>query len=402
MDPMPIYELEEEDFIEQLSNDIDFKKIKKVKWNDPKVKNIEFTPWAEIYNFENTHEAMFEADYGLAFILYKYTKVYEKIPTFLTLQNGVLQTKFFTNFIKNLNPPRNSYDTSNRYDNKTVDRGMFHISMGKTILYFDGHASFIVYDPDSIADKDDPIHTILGLIKSYKMPVVVKNTLYVVYRTEHGFQKKPFKVKKKQINIDDNYNDDFKRVSEDIIKKLNNKEKTGLVILHGDPGTGKTTYIRYLAGRLKRDIIFIPPDMVTHITSPEFIPFLMDNSNAILIIEDAEPVLQKRQGDSRSGAVSNILNMTDGLLSDCLNLSIVATLNTKMSEIDEALRRQGRLLREYKFDKLDIHKAQALMDKIGKDVKVTEPMSLAEIYFYGDEISDEVSGFQRRKVGFGK
>jgi ATP-dependent 26S proteasome regulatory subunit len=224
----------------------------------------------------------------------------------------------------------------------------------------------------------------------------------VVYRTDHGFQKKPFQVKKKKINIEDNYNDDFPKVSEDIIKKLNNKGKTGLVILHGDPGTGKTTYIRYLAGRLKRDIIFISPDMVSHITSPEFIPFLMDNSNAILIIEDAEPALQKRQGDTRSGAVSNILNMTDGLLSDCLNISIVATFNTKMSEVDEALRRQGRLLREYKFDKLDVHKAQALMDKIGKKAKVTEPMSLAQIYFYGEEISDDSSGLERRSAGFGR
>lgn len=390
-----------DDSIYQLSKDLDFRKIKKVKWNDEEVKNIKFTPWMDIYKFETVHDAAFEADYGLAFILYRYMKVHGKTPTFLTLNNGVLPSKFFDSFLQNLNPPRNSYYTSNRFDNKTTERGMFNITMDKNIFYFDGHNSFLIYDPDSLQNEDDPLHSILGIIKSYKRPNVVKNTLYVVYRTEHGFQKKPFQVKKKKIDLNDNYNDDFPKVSDDIIRKLNNKGKTGLVILHGEPGTGKTTYIRYLAGKLKRDIIFISPDMVHHITSPEFIPFLMDNSNAILIIEDAEPVLQKRDGDERSGAVSNILNMTDGLLSDCLNISIVATFNTKMSNVDEALRRQGRLLREYKFDKLDVHKAQSLMGKIGKDLKVTEPMSLAEIYFHGDEISDEGSQLQKRRVGFG-
>ena len=66
----------------------------------------------------------------------------------------------------------------------------------------------------------------------------------------------------------------------------------------------------------------------------------MDNSDAILILEDAESALQKRDG--RSGAVSNILNLTDGLLSDCLNISIVATFNTETKNIDEALAFTGK------------------------------------------------------------
>ena len=395
---MPYYDDEEP--IEQYTDNIDFKKIKKVRWTDESVKDIKFKDWKELYEFETVTDAMFEADYGFSYILYRYLRMYKIVPAYLVLTNGVLPSRFFDTFRKKLNVPLNCMDFNSRFDNKSTDIGHFYIHMEKMILYFDGHSSFLVYDPEEYQKSESVLHTVLGLIKSYKTPNVIKNTLYVVYKTEHGFQKKPFKVKKKKIDLGDNYNDDFPAVSEDIIRKLNNMDKTGLVILHGEPGTGKTTYIRYLAGKLKRDIIFISPDMVHHITSPDFIPFLMDNSNAILIIEDAEPALQKREGDGRSGAVSNILNMTDGLLSDCLNISIVATFNTKMNNVDEALRRQGRLLREYQFDKLDVHKAQSLMDKTGKDVKVTEPMSLAEIYFYGDENTDG-RAFQRKKVGFG-
>jgi hypothetical protein len=400
----PVYygsDEEEHEMVSHFSNIIDFKKIKAIKFDDPIIEEkLKFTPWHDFYKFENAEEAAFEADFGLAFILYKFQQKHDTIPKYLTIRNEVISGKFFDKFYNKLNIPAESMDFNHMFDNKTMELGHFYISMEKMIFYFDGHTSFLVYPPEYLKDKESPLWVLLGIIKQNKLPRIVRNKIYVVYRTQHGFQKKPFDVKKRKIDLGDNYSEDFPKVSEDIITKLNNKNKTGLVILHGEPGTGKTTYIRYLAGRLKRDIIFISPDMVTHITSPEFIPFLMENSDSILIIEDAEPALQKRQGDARSGAVSNILNMTDGLLSDCLNISIVATFNTTTSEIDEALRRQGRLLREYKFDKLDLKNAQELMDKLGHDVKVKEPMSLAEIYFYGDVITDDNSGNSRKKVGF--
>jgi hypothetical protein len=158
-----------------------------------------------------------------------------------------------------------------------------------------------------------------------------------------------------------------------------------------------TTYIRYLTHKLKKNIIFISPDMVNHITDPSFIPFLIKNNDAILIIEDAEQALG---ANGRTGAVSNILNLTDGLLSDCLNISIVATINTSMKNIDEALLRKGRLLTNYNFEKLDVGKSKVLLKKLGRgDIEVKEPMTLAEIYFHGEENNGEV--YQRRKVGFG-
>lgn len=400
--PPIYYDDEEHEMISHFSKIIDFKKIKAIKFDDPIIEEkLKFTSWKDFYKFENAEEGAFEADYGLAFILYKFQKKHDTIPKYLTIRNEVISGKFFDKFYTKLKIPSESLDFNHMFDNKTMELGNFYISMEKMIFYFDGHTSFLIYPPEYLEDKESPLWILLGIIKQNKLPRIVRNKIYVVYRTQHGFQKKPFDVKKRNIDLNDNYREDFIDVSKDIITKLNNKNKTGLVILHGEPGTGKTTYIRYLAGKLKRDIIFISPDMVTHITSPEFIPFLMENSDSILIIEDAEPALQKRQGDARSGAVSNILNMTDGLLSDCLNISIVATFNTTTSEIDEALRRQGRLLREYKFDKLELKKAQELMDKIGHgNVKVKEPMSLAEIYFYGDTITDENSRNSRKKVGF--
>lgn len=392
-------ENQDDDFIQQYSDIIDFSRIKKIKFDDEIVKkNIHFEKWTDLFELQDVNEARFEADFTLSYVDYKYLHKYGELPLHLTISNEVLNGKFYDTFYSRLNPPIETCHFSHRYNNKRMELQFFYFSMGKMILYFDGHSSYLIYPAEYLNDFESPLYTILGLVKNYKLPLVVRNKIYVVYRSANGFQKKPFDVKKRNINIQDNYNEDFPSVSEEIIHKLNDKKKTGLVILHGEPGTGKTTYIRYLASKLKRNIIFISPDMVQYITSPEFIPFLLDNSDSILIIEDAEPALQKRLGDGRSGAVSNILNMTDGLLSDCLNISIVATFNTTTKDIDDALLRKGRLLKSYKFDKLSKEKAQTLMKKLGRKEEINSPMSLAEIYFYGDDTKGEE--FVVRKTGF--
>ncbi|CAF4932690.1 unnamed protein product, partial [Rotaria socialis] len=49
--------------------------------------------------------------------------------------------------------------------------------------------------------------------------------------------------------------------------------------------------------------------MAKEISSPEFLPFLMRHENAILIIEDAENIIQDRSSSSLpSQAVANLLN----------------------------------------------------------------------------------------------
>ena len=44
------------------------------------------------------------------------------------------------------------------------------------------------------------------------------------------------------------YNDDFLEFNVTLIEKLQQKPSRGLVLLHGAPGTGKSTYIRHLIG----------------------------------------------------------------------------------------------------------------------------------------------------------
>lgn len=111
----------------------------------------------------------------------------------------------------------------------------------------------------------------------------------------------------------------------------------------------------------------------------------MKHPNSILIIEDAENIIQdrKRMIATTDQAVSNLLNLSDGLLGDAIHQQIICTFNCDIQGIDPALLRDGRLVLEHKFDKLTPENARRLCVQLnvpghGEDIR--EPISLAEIY----------------------
>ena len=201
------------------------------------------------------------------------------------------------------------------------------------------------------------------------------------------------------INLKLNYGESFVKVNEVIIQKLNENNGKGIILLHGDPGTGKTSYIKYLTTLIKeKDILFIPPSMAEMLSEPSIIPFLMDHKNSILIIEDAERVISDREGNGSPAGVSNILNLTDGILGDCLSIQIVATFNMKREKIDQALLRKGRLIAEHKFEKLTVDESNKLLKHIKKDHKVSEGLTLADIYNIDVEVHRPTN--KKSKLGF--
>jgi hypothetical protein len=78
--------------------------------------------------------------------------------------------------------------------------------------------------------------------------------------------------------------------------------------------------------------------------------------------------------------ISNLLNITDGLLADCLHIQIVCTFNTDYSRAMKKSLPASKLIAEYEFKELDIYQAKSLVNKLGLNIDVNKSMSLEEIY----------------------
>ena len=202
------------------------------------------------------------------------------------------------------------------------------------------------------------------------------------------------------ISIEDNYNDNFVKENEFIINSLK-EGGTSLCLFHGDPGCGKTHYIRYLIAELckeKKKVIYFPNEHIHFLSDPSFLHFFKDHKKSIIIIEDAEEILTSRELTLSNRGISNLLNLTDGLMGDFLELKFVCTFNTAIDKIDKALLRKGRITTNYKFEKLSVEKANKLLEKLGKEFVTDSAMTLAEIYNLEQKDNSEK---KERRIGFG-
>lgn len=266
---------------------------------------------------------------------------------------------------------------------------------GILIVFFtENNAVYFLFTESKFKKTETIINEFLCFIKKSKRK---QQEIDLLINSSFGISTIPLKIIKPKLKIEDNYNDDFMEIHQNIIKRLSKNNDKGIVLLHGKPGTGKTSYIRFLISSLKKKIIFLPPNLASEMTNPDLLTLLIDNPNSIFVIEDAENIVLDREQNG-SSAVSTLLNLSDGLLSDCLNIQIICSFNTDISKIDTALMRKGRLIAKYEFKALEIEKAQKLSDKIGFNSVIKKPSILTDIYNQNEtEFKENI-----RKIGFKK
>lgn len=219
---------------------------------------------------------------------------------------------------------------------------------------------------------------------------------YVTYvtSTPQGFSETSMQVRKQDIDLSLNYNDDLPH---DQIIDFLKSNKSGLVLLHGLPGSGKTSYIRHLMYTLKgRRFIILDNSVFAYITDASFISLLLENKNSVIILEDCEAMLSDRL--TGNNQLATLLNLSDGILGDSFNFKFICTFNANIAKLDKAILRKGRLKVKYEFKNLAADKTKALCEKIGKTCKDGESLSLADIFNYEEETGVK----EERKIGFGK
>lgn len=196
-----------------------------------------------------------------------------------------------------------------------------------------------------------------------------------------------------KIDITQNYNDDFVPVYKKLCSIVEEEDKPGLVLLYGEPGTGKSTILKSLISKYPdKDFVFIDDQLLVHASPEKLLTYFLNSQNTIFILEDCEKALKSRE-DSYNPIMPTLLNLTDGIIADVLGIKIICTFNTSLSKIDKALLRKGRLSLKYEFKKLSSEKASKILG-----TTQTTDISLADIYHNKEE--NDYSKKETRKIGF--
>jgi hypothetical protein len=329
-----------------------------------------------------------------------YTAVFNTVPCVGYIENvdinklfDLVKTNKYGNVLESFQRIYHNWDDDTVRFSKTL-----FVLENKIIIRMMDDWSDVYFDTASY----DLARIVLADFKTCKAPQKEKDyEINIISLNNNDLDLKTLSIKPTTLDIDLYYNDDFKAVDAVIKERLGKENDKGIVLLHGLPGTGKTTYLRYLIGNLKKKVMFVAPSVAGNLMNPEFMDLLLDNPNAVLVIEDAENIIMDRKYSSQS-SVSNLLNISDGLLSDCLNVQIICTFNSELAFIDSALLRKGRLIARYEFGKLSVDKARKLNDHLGLKTEINKPLTLAEITNADDvnpePVKTKVIGFRREAI----
>ena len=160
-----------------------------------------------------------------------------------------------------------------------------------------------------------------------------------------------------------------------------------LLLLHGPPGTGKTTALRALAHAWRRwcrvdyvldpEQLFANPGYLMAAALGEDGEDLRDRWR-LLVLEDCDELLRADAKQGSGQALSRLLNLTDGLLGQGLDVLVALTTNEPLGRLHPAIVRPGRCLARIEVTRLSRPEALAWL---GAPLPVgADGATLAELY----------------------
>jgi hypothetical protein len=184
-----------------------------------------------------------------------------------------------------------------------------------------------------------------------------------------------------------------------------------VLLLMGDPGTGKTTFLRGLVRRLRMEA-WVTYDEKVHTDEAFYTKFgrpgdepgapspydetseLKEDRGRVLILEDSDAMLEKRRDGNK--LMSRILNLSDGLVALPKRKIVFTTNISSLTAIDEALLRPGRCYGVIRFRPLHAAECAEVCRVLGRKSPVlTQATTLADLLNEGKCDSNAV-----RRIGF--
>ena len=165
-----------------------------------------------------------------------------------------------------------------------------------------------------------------------------------------------------------------------------------LILWQGPPGTGKTYALRALA-RAWRDWcdfhVVVDPDIFFGEDSSYLVDILFleprrtpdgEPKARLLVLEDAGELVAAEARAETGQALSRLLNVSDGLLGQGLNLCTLITTNEPIERLHPAVLRPGRCAAQIEVPPLDVETANRWLAQQGNGASVSGPLTVAELF----------------------
>lgn len=165
-----------------------------------------------------------------------------------------------------------------------------------------------------------------------------------------------------------------------------------LLLWHGVPGTGKTSALRALArpwaGWCSTHFV-TDPEVFLGANTSYLLDVLTNEAGSrnrhrtawkLIVLEDSGELLTSDAHERTGQALSRLLNVTDGLIGQGMQVIILVTTNEPLGRVHPAVQRPGRCWREIEFEALSAGQATRWLLAAGQDSERQRPTVLADLY----------------------